>query len=117
MWAPGADIISASHAGDTATEFRSGTSQAVPFVAGAVALYLENNTGAPPAPPRARAWRVAVQSCRPAGAAELWGPGFRAGHAAHPTDWQAGAKRVVAAGVGAPWRQRTVSGRGAVERR
>ena len=46
MWAPGADIISASRASDSATEFRSGTSQAVPFVAGAVALYLENNTGA-----------------------------------------------------------------------
>ena len=44
MWAPGADIISASRAGDAATEFRSGTSQAVPFVAGAVALYLENKT-------------------------------------------------------------------------
>ena len=45
MWAPGADIISASHASDAATEYRSGTSQAVPFVAGAAALYLENATG------------------------------------------------------------------------
>ena len=45
LWAPGADIISASHLSDTATEFRSGTSQAVPFVAGTAALYLENVTG------------------------------------------------------------------------
>ncbi len=46
MWAPGADIMSASHLSDVATEYRSGTSQAVPFVAGAAALYLENVTGA-----------------------------------------------------------------------
>lgn len=45
MWAPGADIMSASHLSDVATEYRSGTSQAVPFVAGAAALYLENVTG------------------------------------------------------------------------
>lgn len=46
VWAPGADIISASHRSDRATEYRSGTSQAVPFVAGTAALYLQNSTGA-----------------------------------------------------------------------
>ncbi len=44
MWAPGSDIISASRKSDTATEYRSGTSQAVPFVAGAAALYLQNSS-------------------------------------------------------------------------
>jgi subtilisin family serine protease len=92
MWAPGADIISASHAGDTATEFRSGTSQAVPFVAGAVALYLENNTGAPPALPCARTRRARAASCsagyHPASAAERWGPG--SDRSAPLTHWSAG---------------------------
>lgn len=45
IWAPGADVISASRKSDIATEFRSGTSQAVPFVAGAAALYLQNSSG------------------------------------------------------------------------
>jgi hypothetical protein len=46
IWAPGADVISASRRSDSATEYRSGTSQAVPFVAGAGALYLQNSSGA-----------------------------------------------------------------------
>ena len=46
LWAPGTNIQSASHTSDTATEFRSGTSQSAPFVAGAAALYLQNVTGA-----------------------------------------------------------------------
>ena len=45
VWAPGEDIISASRRSDSATEFRSGTSQAVPFVAGTAALYLQNASG------------------------------------------------------------------------
>ena len=47
VWAPGSDILSASHRSDRATEYRSGTSQAVPFVAGTAALYLQNASGAP----------------------------------------------------------------------
>ena len=46
IWAPGSDILSASHRSDRATEYRSGTSQAVPFVAGAAVLFLQNSTGA-----------------------------------------------------------------------
>ena len=45
VWAPGQDILSASSAGDDCSEFRSGTSQAVPFAAGAIALYLQNASG------------------------------------------------------------------------
>ncbi|BDA45353.1 probable extracellular serine proteinase at N-terminal half [Coccomyxa sp. Obi] len=48
MWAPGEDIISASRRSDSATEFRSGTSQAVPYVAGTAALYLQNASDATP---------------------------------------------------------------------
>ena len=45
LWAPGAQIESADNDSDTATQYRSGTSQAVPFVAGAIALYLQNASG------------------------------------------------------------------------
>ncbi|CAK0782475.1 hypothetical protein CVIRNUC_005706 [Coccomyxa viridis] len=48
VWAPGSDILSASHRSDRATEYRSGTSQAVPFVAGTAALYLQNASEATP---------------------------------------------------------------------
>ena len=44
IWGPGTGILSASNESDTATKLRSGTSQAVPFVAGAAALYLQNSS-------------------------------------------------------------------------
>lgn len=40
IWAPGVSIVSAGYASNTASEIKSGTSQAAPFVAGAVATLL-----------------------------------------------------------------------------
>jgi subtilisin family serine protease len=42
IWAPGADIQSAYNTSDTARKIMSGTSMAAPFVAGAVAAYLQS---------------------------------------------------------------------------
>ncbi|MCR3752876.1 S8 family peptidase [Lentzea californiensis] len=49
LWAPGSDIVSASHSSDTGTRSMGGTSMASPHVAGAAALYLGANPSATPA--------------------------------------------------------------------
>ncbi|PRW33666.1 peptidase S8 [Chlorella sorokiniana] len=49
LFAPGTDILSAASGSDTAQQLRTGTSQAVPFVAGVIALILQNSTNTSPA--------------------------------------------------------------------
>ncbi|MFT7837098.1 S8 family peptidase [Saccharothrix sp. BKS2] len=48
IWAPGTNILSAWHTGDTATNTITGTSMASPHVAGAAALHLGATPGATP---------------------------------------------------------------------
>jgi subtilisin-like proprotein convertase family protein len=49
LFAPGVDIVSATWSSDTATETRSGTSQAAAFAAGVAARYLAGHTSETPA--------------------------------------------------------------------
>ncbi|MDQ3402381.1 MAG: S8 family serine peptidase [Actinomycetota bacterium] len=48
IWAPGTDIVSASHSSNTGSRTMSGTSMASPHVAGAAAVYLGQNPSATP---------------------------------------------------------------------
>lgn len=48
IWAPGTNIVSASHQNDTGTRTMTGTSMAAPHVAGAAALYLADHPSATP---------------------------------------------------------------------
>ncbi|MEU4801687.1 S8 family serine peptidase [Actinosynnema sp. NPDC023587] len=49
IWAPGDNIVSASHSSNSGSATMSGTSMASPHVAGAAAVYLAQNTSATPA--------------------------------------------------------------------
>ncbi|WP_439661553.1 S8 family peptidase [Lentzea sp. HUAS TT2] len=60
IWAPGSDIVSASHSNDTGTRSMGGTSMASPHVAGAAALYLSANPSATPAQVRDALVRAAT---------------------------------------------------------
>jgi len=48
IWAPGSDVVSASHKSDTGSESFSGTSMACPHVSGAAALVLQANPNMKP---------------------------------------------------------------------
>ncbi|HUR39952.1 MAG TPA: S8 family peptidase [Verrucomicrobiae bacterium] len=60
LFAPGAQILAASHTGDAQTRSMSGTSMAAPHVAGAAALYLGANPMAKPADVAAALAKVAA---------------------------------------------------------
>lgn len=62
IFAPGSSIKSAWYTSTTATNTISGTSMASPHVAGAAALYLQNNTGASPSAVSSRIVNTATQN-------------------------------------------------------
>lgn len=49
LFAPGEEVVSANFSSDSARSAKSGTSMAAPHVAGAAAIWLENNPGSTPA--------------------------------------------------------------------
>ena len=61
-FAPGSSILSAGNTTDTSTATMSGTSMAAPHNAGAVALYLQGDTGASPATVRSALFTALTKS-------------------------------------------------------
>ncbi|KAL4419731.1 hypothetical protein ABPG75_006829 [Micractinium tetrahymenae] len=72
LFAPGTDILSAAGSADNAQQLRTGTSQAVPFVAGVIALVLQNSSDT--SPPNMR--RLLVNSASAGQLSEVAGSGF-----------------------------------------
>ena len=60
VFAPGHQVLSTANSGDSATQFKSGTSMASPMVAGVAALFLENNRTASPAAVAQRIFSVST---------------------------------------------------------
>jgi len=61
IWAPGSNIISASHKNDDGSSSKSGTSMACPLVAGAAALVLQESPTFSPAEVRAALLETAIK--------------------------------------------------------
>ncbi|MEJ7848904.1 MAG: S8 family serine peptidase [Pyrinomonadaceae bacterium] len=60
IFAPGHQVLSTANGGDSATQYKNGTSMASPMAAGVAALFLENNRTASPATVAQRIFSVAT---------------------------------------------------------